>query len=153
MVEGQGQGFEAGKDVFVIGDRFGRHARKRSGGALRNAAHLAERQKVVERDDIAKRKGIVAVLNAVFARLQQIEIKVVVKLLGGRQCCTVNFFENSKTIVEMLATRFDGGGRIVRPLTIEPAFANVGGEFGIFRKPTLPVSVKINAEVFCGCDL
>jgi len=77
------QGFEAGEDVFVIGDRFGRHARERSGGALRNAAHLAERQKVVERDDIAKRKGIVAVLKAVFAGLQQIEIKIVVKLLRG----------------------------------------------------------------------
>jgi len=53
----------------------------------------------------------------------------------------------------MLAARFDGDRRIVRPLTIEPGVRQRWWRIRDIRQANAASHVKINAEIFRGCDL
>ena len=146
LFDGVGQGLQAREDVFVIGNRLVRHEGHSARCPRSDAPHLGHGHPQVVLHHALERHGVVAVLQPLFRRLQDLPVQVVIHALARGQRFPRKCSHLSQAFVQMLLAPRDALRRIIRPAAVLPGETNACGHLRGFGHPALPVFVEVGAE-------
>src|ERR1700674_781504 len=153
LLDGFRQAFQPCQNIFKIRNRPARHVRKNRRSALLDASHLVQWHPFVARHHVPERQRVIAILQALFRRFEQLAVQVVVQHFLRWERIAGDIFQRRKALVQMFSALLNAFGGIVRPAAVLPRKSHFRRHFRIFGHPALPILIQVSAKLLRGLGL